>query len=118
MAGFGRELPNAVAAELGREPADVLVVDYLMKSAAGLAAELPVPHAQLIHTLYRFHGGANGDDPALVVMPREWDDWPDPPGHVAHVGPIFEEAAGAGWESPGRPPTSARSSSSAWAPRT
>jgi MGT family glycosyltransferase len=29
---------------------------------------------------------------ALVVMPREFDDWPDKPEHVTHVGPIFEEA--------------------------
>jgi UDP:flavonoid glycosyltransferase YjiC (YdhE family) len=29
---------------------------------------------------------------ALVVMPAEFDDWPDPPPTVTHVGPIFEEA--------------------------
>jgi MGT family glycosyltransferase len=28
---------------------------------------------------------------ALVVMPREFDDWPNPPANVTHVGPIFEE---------------------------
>ena len=42
---------------------------------------------------------------ALVVMPSEFDDWPDPPPSVRHIGPIFEEpGAPAGdrprWDSP------------------
>src|SRR5207342_1748482 len=40
---------------------------------------------------------------SLVVMPREYDDWPDPPEGVVHVGPIFEEVAGLKWESPWPP---------------
>jgi MGT family glycosyltransferase len=38
---------------------------------------------------------------ALVVMPREFDDWPDPPPNVTHVGPIVEEpAVTTTWDSP------------------
>ena len=42
---------------------------------------------------------------ALVVMPREFDDWPDPPEIVTHVGPIFEERMAVtptepSWDSP------------------
>jgi MGT family glycosyltransferase len=38
---------------------------------------------------------------ALVVMPAEFDDWPDPPPTVTHVGPIFEEGSvGTTLESP------------------
>ena len=92
----------------------------------------------MIHTTFRFHGGADDDDAArrrwyepanavrartglqalppgtdsvtvalvrqaagaLVVLPREYDDWPDPPAGVVHVGPITEEAASTGWDSP------------------
>jgi len=135
---LGRELPDAVAADLVRESADVIVVDYLLRSLVGLAEQMPIPHALLIHTLYRFHGGANDDDhtrreryeslnagrvglglarlpigpdsvtvalarragASLIVMPGEFDDWPDPPENVAHVGPIIEEAPGLPWESP------------------
>jgi MGT family glycosyltransferase len=135
---FGRALPNAVAADLACERADVIVIDYLLRSLVALAEQLAIPHTLLIHTLYRFHGGANDDDDtrrgwyepvnagrveigleplptgpdsvtvalarragaSLVVMPREYDDWPDPAGNVVHVGPIIEEAPGPTWESP------------------
>jgi MGT family glycosyltransferase len=135
---LGRALPDAVAADLARERADVIVVDYLLRSLVGLAEQLPIPHALLIHTMYRFHGGANDDEDTrrgwhepvnasrvelglaplpigsdsvtvalarraetcLVVLPRVYDDWPDPPENVAHVGPIIEEAPGPAWESP------------------
>ena len=135
---LGRQLPDAVAAELSREHADVIVVDYLLRSLVGFAEQLSTPDVLLIHTLHRFHGGANDDADArrgwyeqvnasragigvaplssgpdsvtvalarraaaaLVVLPREYDDWLDPPGNVTHVGPIIEEAGGAEWDSP------------------
>jgi MGT family glycosyltransferase len=135
---FGRALPEAVAAELERDPVDVLVVDYLLRSLASAAEELPVPAALLIHTIYGFHGGAGDDEAtrrrwyepvdasrlelgieplppstdsvtvalvrraasALVVIPREFDDWPDPPPNVTHVGPISAPAAVTEWELP------------------
>ena len=135
---FGRELPDVLAAELEREPADVLVVDYLLRSLAGAAERMPVPAALLIHTIYGFHGGAGDDeetrqrwyepvnasrrelglDPlppssdsvtvalvrraaaALVVVPREFDDWIDPPKNVIHVGPISTAEAATDWQPP------------------
>ena len=135
---FGSELPEALAAELAAESTDVVVVDYLLRSLVCLAEQLPVPSLLLIHTTFRFHGGAADDDAArrrwyepvnavrgrtglhplapgsdsvtvalvrqaagaLVVLPREYDDWPDPPAGVVHVGPITEEAASTGWNSP------------------
>jgi len=36
----------------------------------------------------------------LVVMPREFDPWPDAPSNVVHVGPVFEEAEAPDWDSP------------------
>lgn len=135
---FGRELAEAFAAELEREPADVVVVDYLLRSLLGAAERLRVPTALLIHTIYGFHGGAGEDaearrrwyepvnasrlelglDPlppssdsitvalvrrataALVVVPREFDDWIDPPPNVIHVGPVSAAAATTDWQPP------------------
>jgi hypothetical protein len=37
---FGRELAEAFTAELVREPADAVVVDYLLRSVAGAAEAL------------------------------------------------------------------------------
>jgi MGT family glycosyltransferase len=53
---FGLELPDAVAAELSTEPADVLVVDYLLRTVACLAEGLDIPQVLLIHTIFPFHG--------------------------------------------------------------
>ena len=53
---FGLELPGAVAAELSAEPADVLVVDYLLRAVACLAEKLDTPHVLLIHTIFSFNG--------------------------------------------------------------
>jgi UDP:flavonoid glycosyltransferase YjiC (YdhE family) len=137
---FGRDLGDALAAELAVEPADVLVIDYLLRSVIGVAEQVAVPTVLLIHTIYGFHGGADDDAArrrwyapvnaarsqlglpllpvgpdsvtlalvrraagALVVIPREFDDWPEPPASVVHVGWITEEAAGAEWESPWPP---------------
>jgi MGT family glycosyltransferase len=134
----GRELPDALAAELEREPADVLVVDYLLRSLAGATERMPVPTALLIHTIYGFHGGVGDDDEArrrwyepvnasrlqlgldplpssadsvtvalvwraaaaLVVLPREFDDWIEPPKNVFHVGPITTADGATDWRSP------------------
>jgi MGT family glycosyltransferase len=135
---FGSELPEALAAELTAESADLVVVDYLLRSLVCCAEQLPVPSLLLIHTTFRFHGGAGDDEAArrrwyepvnavrarsglqplpagsdsvtvalvrqaagaLVVLPREYDDWADPPAGVVHVGPITEEATPTGWDSP------------------
>jgi UDP:flavonoid glycosyltransferase YjiC (YdhE family) len=137
---FGRALPDVLAAELARQPADVVVVDYLLRSLAGACERIAAPTALLIHTIYGFHGGAGDDeetrkrwyapvnssrlelglDPlpagtdsvtvalvrraaaALVVVPREFDDWPDPPANVIHVGPIATAAEADEWQSPWR----------------
>lgn len=37
---------------------------------------------------------------SIVVMTREFDDWPDPPPNVTHAGPILEEREDVGWHSP------------------
>jgi MGT family glycosyltransferase len=133
---YGRVLVDAVAAELAAEPADVVVVDFLLRSTACALEQLPVPAVQLIHTTFRFHGATDDEGWAmrydhvnaaraelgleplpdgpeavsvalvrraaagLVVMPREFDPWPDPPASVVHVGPIIEEAEAPAWDSP------------------
>jgi hypothetical protein len=136
---FGRELADALAAELEREPADVLLVDYLLRSLLAAGERMRVPTALLIHTIYGFHGGAGdneetrqrwyepvnasrlelGLDPlppgtddsvtvalvrraaaALVVVPREFDDWIDPPQNVIHLGPISTPRAATDWQPP------------------
>jgi UDP:flavonoid glycosyltransferase YjiC (YdhE family) len=61
---FGLELPAAVAQELHAEPADVLVVDYLLRAVASLGEQLDIPHVLLIHTIFPFHGVA-ADEAAL-----------------------------------------------------
>jgi UDP:flavonoid glycosyltransferase YjiC (YdhE family) len=135
---FGRELADAFTAELAREPADAVVVDYLLRSVAAGAERVVAPTALLVHTIYGFHGGA-GDDNAtrerwyepvnasrvelgleplatgpesvtvalirragagIVVVPREFDDWPEPPANVVHVGPITDDPSDPTWDSP------------------
>lgn len=124
----GPELADAVRREVVRARADVIVVDYLLRSAAAVAELLPAPHVLLIHTIFGFHGGAADDraarrrwfEPvnaarrslgveglpvgsdsvtveltrraagAIVALPREFDDWDDPPANVVHAGPIIE----------------------------
>lgn len=141
---FGREVVDAVQDELANAPCDVIVVDYLMRSLAGAAEQLPAANVLLIHTIFGFHGRVEdeatlqrwyapvnaaraksgldqlpvGPDSvtvslvhrsagAIVAVPREFDDWRDPPGHVVHVGPISEALSAAGWEPPW-PPDDAR----------
>ena len=36
----------------------------------------------------------------IVVVPREFDDWPDPPANVVHVGPLTDDTPGPAWDSP------------------
>ena len=136
---FGRELADAFTSELAREPADAVVVDYLLRSVASGAERVGVPTALLVHTIYGFHGGAGDDDATrerwyepvnasrvelglapldpgsgdsvtvalvrragagIVVIPREFDDWPDPPPNVVHVGPLNDDPPAARWDSP------------------
>ena len=135
---FGRALADAFMTELEREPADAVVVDYLLRSVASGAERVGVPTALLVHTIYEFHGGAGDDDAtrerwyapvnasrvelglaplppgpesvtvalvhragaAIVVIPREFDDWPDPPPNVVHVGPISDDPPVPRWDSP------------------
>jgi len=55
---FGPELPAAVAAELDADPADVVVVDCLLRAVACLVEARPEPSVLLFHLLHRFHGGS------------------------------------------------------------
>jgi MGT family glycosyltransferase len=50
---FGAGVPQFVGAELEREPADVLVVDYLLRSTVCLAESRVVPTVLLVHMAYR-----------------------------------------------------------------
>jgi hypothetical protein len=59
---FGRHLPDALLAELEERPADVVVVDYLLRSAVAATELQPVPLALLIHTIYGFHGVTAGEE--------------------------------------------------------
>jgi hypothetical protein len=36
----------------------------------------------------------------IVVIPREFDDWPDPPANVVHVGPLPDDTSGPARDSP------------------
>jgi UDP:flavonoid glycosyltransferase YjiC (YdhE family) len=134
---FGRHLPDALLRELHAHPADVVVVDYLLRSTVAAAELQPAPTAMLIHTIHGFHGvtddessrrrafepvnrsrGELGLPPlplgsesvtvtlarraaaSLVTVPRQFDDWPEPPPGVVHVGAIAEEPPDAAWRSP------------------
>lgn len=135
---FGRELADAFTAELAREPADVVVVDYLLRSVTAAAERAGAPTALLVHTIYAFHGGAGDDDATrrrwyepvnasrvelgleplptgpdsvtvalvrragvgIVAVPREFDDWPDPPDNVVHIGPLNDDPPDPNWDSP------------------
>jgi hypothetical protein len=58
---FGPELPVAVAAELDRGPADVVVVDCLLPAVACLVESRPEASVLLFHLLHGFHGATAGD---------------------------------------------------------
>jgi MGT family glycosyltransferase len=146
---LGSGVPAAVRAEIAAERPDVVVVDYMLRSAWFEVERAGVPAVPLLHMTHRHHRVPPDEDPdaewgvhwqyrevnavradmglaelplasrlpsvvlaeqaplAIVVMPREFDDWPEPPASVVHVGPIFEEdAAGPerpGWDSPWAP---------------
>jgi MGT family glycosyltransferase len=57
----GPVLPAAVAALLDAEPADVVVVDCLLRAVACLVESRPEPSVLLFHLLHRFHGATAGD---------------------------------------------------------
>jgi UDP:flavonoid glycosyltransferase YjiC (YdhE family) len=52
--------PQLLAEALAEQPADVVVVDYLMRSTLCRAEALGVPRVVLFHMLHRFHGAATG----------------------------------------------------------
>ena len=139
---LGPGLPAAIRDELVAEPADAIVVDYLLRSALVEVQRARVPLVALVHQAFRAHGVLDDEDPdatwgwrweirqinrirqdlgldalplgpdsarvalvarssaGIVVMPREFDDWPHPPPNVTHVGPIVEESNQVAWESP------------------
>jgi UDP:flavonoid glycosyltransferase YjiC (YdhE family) len=101
---FGPHLPETLVAA---GEADVVVVDYLLRSTVAAAEQLDTPHAVLVHTIHPFHDDATNAlvdraAAAIVTVPRAFDDWPDAPPHVAHVGAIAESADSGEWESPWR----------------
>jgi MGT family glycosyltransferase len=54
---FGRRLPAFVAAELDSEPADLVVVDYLLRTVSCMLEARDVPVVMLRHMTYR-HGNS------------------------------------------------------------
>jgi MGT family glycosyltransferase len=58
---FGRRLPAFVAAELDSEPADVVVVDYLLRVVACMLETRDAPVVMLRHMTYR-HGASPVDE--------------------------------------------------------
>jgi MGT family glycosyltransferase len=58
---FGPELPAAVAAELDADPADVVVVDCLLRAVACLVESRREACVLLFHLFHRFHGATAGD---------------------------------------------------------
>jgi UDP:flavonoid glycosyltransferase YjiC (YdhE family) len=101
----GGLLPAALSEALAAEPADVVVVDYLLRSAVARAREAAPAHARLVHTLFRFHGTEPVADAPLVIvaLPRALDDWPEPPPHVVYAGPIADEPPADAGRSPWAP---------------
>lgn len=103
---FGPALPAALDRALAERPADVVVTDFLLQSAAAAAEAAPAADALLIHTIWGFHGDgatpglAARADVALVAVPSELDDWPNPPETVVHVGRLVEHEDDGSWESP------------------
>jgi UDP:flavonoid glycosyltransferase YjiC (YdhE family) len=35
----------------------------------------------------------------IVIVPREFDDWPEPPANVVHVGPLTDDPSDPAWDS-------------------
>jgi MGT family glycosyltransferase len=65
------------------------------------ALEVPNPGPEATSTSVALARRATS---AVVVMPREFDDWgADAPPNLVHVGPIFEEAEPPRWECPWPP---------------
>jgi MGT family glycosyltransferase len=138
---FGPWLAEAVAEQAAVFRPDVVVIDYLLRSAVCEAEAQRIPLILLLHMAYRFHARVAGEpdapwgwrwqyrlvnerraaaglpplpsgpepmsvalarraDRALVTVPAAFDDWPNPPANVVHVGPIAEEAAPPPWVPP------------------
>jgi UDP:flavonoid glycosyltransferase YjiC (YdhE family) len=58
---FGAAIPGAVAAEVERDPPDLVVCDYLLRSVLCRIEALGFPLIVLMHMAYRFHGVPFGD---------------------------------------------------------
>ncbi len=147
---LGPRFGEAVGAVLAADPRDVVVVDFMIRSAMFAVERAGLPLVHLVHLTYRNNSERSDGDPdaegswrweyvvhnqaraemgleplpigdenaglamirrstaALVVMPLEFDAWPDPPAVVTHVGPIFEEPTDVtqpalSWDSPWPP---------------
>ncbi|MDX6603715.1 MAG: hypothetical protein QOF23_224 [Solirubrobacterales bacterium] len=59
---LGPQLPAALAAECEAEPADAVVVDYLLRSSMCEAERQGVPWFLLVHMTHRFYGFLRGGD--------------------------------------------------------
>ena len=59
----GRAIPDALMAEVERKPADVFVIDYMLRSTLCAAEHIGAPTAALVHTPFAFHGVVDDDDP-------------------------------------------------------
>jgi hypothetical protein len=58
-----------------------------------------VLNAVLAVVTWQAGGGARAAA-ALVTLPREFDEWLEPPPGVVHVGPLTDEPADRDWQSP------------------
>lgn len=61
---LGRGPAAVLAAEVEREPVDLVVVDYLMRSAICRAESLGIPTVLFVHMVHRFYGVCRGGDEA------------------------------------------------------
>ena len=59
---FGQALPDAVATEIAADHADVVVVDYLLRSVVCRAEGLAVPHALVMHMAHHHHAQPVSED--------------------------------------------------------
>jgi len=61
---FGPWLADAVTRQIRARRPDVVIIDYLLRSALCAAEAEGVPRVILMHTAYRFHAGLGGDPDA------------------------------------------------------
>lgn len=66
---LGPGLPAAIRAELKAGPADVVIVDYILRSAASEVELVGRPWALLVHMAYAHHSGRPAPDPEARLGP-------------------------------------------------